>query len=145
MGFFTTLNKKIKRNMLDLEINSLLNTFTKVSLKIPLQKKQNLFQNQKHYPIVFGYFLGAMLYIKEEKKFDNRHLEKILKSYLSSNFTNTDVSHAKELSKLIFDLSRTEEGKEYMQVGRQAYKKWLNEKSDVIADLNRLLIEVEGK
>jgi aldehyde:ferredoxin oxidoreductase len=145
MNLFKLFNINIKQNKMDLEINSLLNTFTKVSLKLPLQKKNHLFNDRGHYPIVFGYFLGAINHLKEVKKLNNRHVKKVLKLYLKYNFTNGDTADAEELVGLILELSQSDEGIEYIKVGKQAFKKWLEDKSDIVIDLNQLLVKVEAK
>ncbi len=88
--------------------------------------------------------MGAIGYLKEVRTLHDKHVEKILKYYLSFNFTNGNKSDAKELSVLILELSQTEEGLKYMKEGKQAFRKWKKEKPDVLADLNRLLIEQEG-
>ena len=42
-----------------------------------------------------------------------------------------------------YETVMVQNGSELLEAAKD--KKWLNEKSDVLADLNRLLIEVEGK
>ena len=69
MGVLDILNKK---KSIDSEIHKLLNQFTEISLKIPMQKRKNLFDNEGYYPIVFGYFFGVMDYFKQYNKIDEK-------------------------------------------------------------------------
>ena len=69
--------------------------------------------------------------------------KKILKLYLRYSFTNGDIGHADELVGLILELGDDEEGLRYIKVGKQAFRKWLNNKSDIVADLSQLLVKAE--
>jgi len=140
MRFFSR-NGKIQQDVIDLEIYELLNQFTDASLEMPIRRVRNLFEYKNTYSVVFGYFFGAMDYIVQYKEIDYSYALELFKKYLSKNFTNGDKEKANELYVLIINFSKTSEGRKYMLVGRNAFKKWLENKPEIIADLNRLLFQ----
>lgn len=141
MDFFHIFNKKSKQDNANEEIYELLNKFTEISLKIPMQRRKNLFRDANTYPIVFSYFFGAMDYIRQYKNIDNIKTERIFITYLSMNFTKGDVDNATNLNIFVTDLSQTDEGMNYIKVGRKAFKTWVNNKAESSSELNRLLVE----
>ena len=140
MRFFSR-NRKIQQDVIDLEIHELLNQFTDASLEMPLRRVRNLFEYQNTYSVVFGYFFGAMDYVVQYKEIDYSYALELFKKYITMNFTNEDSGKANELNDLIMKLSKTSEGRKYMLVGRNAFKRWLENKPEIIADLNRLLFQ----
>jgi len=134
-----------KKNMSDQEIYGLLTQFTDSSLEMPVRRVRGLFDDTRCFPLVFGYFLGAMDYIIEYKNLDSTHARKLFKSYLSFNFTNDDRQKAKEMYQMFKDLSQTPEGRQNMLVGRNTFKQWLENQVEIIPDLNRLLFTAQVK
>ncbi len=142
MGVLDILNKK---KSIDSEIHKLLNQFTEISLKIPMQKRKNLFDNEGYYPIVFGYFFGVMDYFKQYNKIDEKETKKIFRTYLAKNFTNGNMETAKQLNDFVITLTEGDEGIEYMRRGRNTFKTWMENRFETSSSLNRLLIEAEEK
>ncbi len=140
MGLFTRSKKK-EAHISDFVIYELLNQFTDASLEMPIRRVRNLFEYESCYPLVFGYFLGAMDYIIEYKDIDSKNAERLFQEYLSVNFTNEDRKKANELYDMFTDLDKTVEGRSHMIIGRNAFKKWLENQPEIIPELNRMLYD----
>ncbi len=142
MSILDILTKKKKKSIYG-EIHELLNLFTEMSLKIPMQKRKNLFDNEVYYPIIFSYFLGAMDYLGQNNNVKKTETRKIFQIYLANNFTNGDMKIAKSLNCFVWELSKESKGMEYMRRGRNTFKSWMENRFESSSSLNRLLIEAE--
>jgi hypothetical protein len=141
----SVLNIFNKKKSIDTEVYGLLNQFTEISLKIPMQKRKNLFDNEGYYPIVFGYFFGAMDYLKQQKNISESKMKKIFRTYLSENFTEGDLNNASYLYTFLLESIKEDDTKEYMRVGRSTFKIWMENRFETSSSLNRLLIEAEKR
>jgi 2-oxoglutarate dehydrogenase complex dehydrogenase (E1) component-like enzyme len=138
MVLFKTRKQK---HIIEDEIYVLLEHFTDASLKMPMYRIHDLFKCTNCYPLIFGYFLGAMDYIIEYKNIDSIDAKKLFKVYLSTTFTNEDMGNANDLYEMCKDLNTSEKGRKYMFIGRMAFKKWLENQPEIVSDLNRMLYD----
>lgn len=130
-----------QKQIIEDEIYALLEHFTDASLKMPMSRINDLFKCTNCYPMIFGYFLGAMDYLMAYKNIDSLDAKKLFKVYLSTTFTDEDIGKASDLYEMCKDLNTSEKGRNYMFTGRMACKKWLENQPEIIPDLNRMLYD----
>lgn len=144
MGFFDIFSKKKKQDKQD-PVKALffeLDLFTEISFSIPLKFRSDFLNDDQSHPIVFGYLLGAYDYLTKVYDITGEGQYVVLFStYIYSNFTNEDAEAASHLVNSIIDLSSTEEGIKYMNIGANAYYNWVKNGRLAIVELAELLTD----
>lgn len=122
MGLFDFL--KTKNEVPYEKINEELDVFTKASLAMPQMNNPYLLDDKNNYPMIFGYFVGAMDYIAEVYQLNEKDKIAIYTQYLSRNFANDNVEHLTELVEYSTNISQIDDSSNTMLVGGHAMKKW---------------------
>jgi hypothetical protein len=136
-------NMQNNKSLSDQEMYILLDQFTDASLEMPMRRVRDLFTHTQYYPVVFGYFLGAMDAMKDYSDLNERHIKALFRKYLSYSFRQYDKQKEKELYQIFMQLRQTSEGQHNMYIGCNTFKKWLENKAEVIPDLNRLIFSTQ--
>jgi len=102
-----------------------LDRFTEASLAMPKMNNPFLLDDKKTHPMIFGYFMGVMLYIAKAYQLNEKDKLKIHTQYLSKNFAKNNAEYAKTLVKYSTDVMETDEGSHYALRGKLAMKKWI--------------------
>jgi len=123
MGLFDFL-KKPKNEVPYEKIYKELDIFTKESLAMPKTNNPFLLDDKKKYPMIFGYFVGAMNQIAKSYQLDEKDKTTIYTHYLSKNFADDDVERTTELLKYSNDLSQDDNNHNTILVGELAMRKW---------------------
>jgi hypothetical protein len=141
MSLFVNMQK---RNRLgDQDIYMLLDRFIDASLEMPIRRVRDLFEDTRYYTVIFGYFLGAVEYMKKHKDLSQRDIRILFKKFFSYGFVKYDKE--KELYQMFVQLQQRSEEQDYMNIGRNAFKRWLESREELVPDLNRLIFSMQVK
>jgi len=136
-------NTQNHKRVNDQEMYVLLDQFADASLEMPMRRVRDLFTRAHYYPVVFGYFLGAMEYMKEYNDLNERHIKALFRKYLSYGLTQCDKQKERELYQMFMQMRQTSESRKNMTIGKNTFKRWLENKAEIIPDLNRLIFSTQ--
>ncbi|HEY9190091.1 MAG TPA: hypothetical protein VIM88_04415 [Sulfurovum sp.] len=122
MGLFDFLKKK--ETIPYEKIAEQLDVFTKESLAMPKMNNPFLLDDKTKHPMLFGYFMGAMEYLTQAYRLNEKDTDAIYTKYLSRNFADHDEEQTRELFNYSKEISQAEHVSRYMVVGNLAMKKW---------------------
>jgi len=122
LGLFDFLKKK--EAIPYQKIAEQLDVFTKESLAMPKMNNPFLLEDKSKYPMIFGYFMGAMEYIVQVYTLNQKETDAIYTEYLSRNFTNQDAEETKALLDYSKEITQMDDACHYILVGNHAMKKW---------------------
>ena len=122
MGLFDFL--KQKKDVPYEKIYNDLDVFTAASLAMPKMNNPFLLDNKDKHPMIFGYFMGVIDHIARAYQLNDKEKRKVCTNYLLKNFSDNDMSRAKEYLKYCDDIMQTENACNYALRGKLAMKKW---------------------